>query len=83
MRHTVAEKYPEENKKSDGKFCKNEGKPLKSGPLEMEEVTEADSYWIRWEQEVANLNRKEAQVVIFWGYFHIRRSGGLGPKICL
>ena len=37
-------------------FCKNallkkEGKPLKSGPLKTEELDEADSYWVRREQE--------------------------------
>ena len=42
------------------KFCKNallkkEGKPLKSGTLKTEELAEADSYWIRREQEVVTL----------------------------
>ena len=48
------------------RFCKNallkkEGKSLKLGPLKTEELAEADSHWIRWEQEVVNLNSKEAQ----------------------
>ena len=48
------------------RFCKNaslkkEWKSLKLGPLKSEELAEADSYWIRREQEVVNLNSKEAQ----------------------
>ena len=48
------------------RFCKNalrkkEGKPMKSGPLKTEELAEADSCWIRREQNPVNLNSKEAQ----------------------
>ena len=48
------------------RFCKNallkiEGKSLKLGPLKTEELAKADLQWMRWEQEVVNLNTKEAQ----------------------
>ena len=48
------------------RFCRNaslkkEEKSLKLGPLKTEELADADSYWIRREQEVVNLNSKEAQ----------------------
>ena len=48
------------------RFCKNvllkkEGKSLKLGHLKAEELAEVDSYWIRREQEVVNLNSKEAK----------------------
>ena len=44
-------------------FCKNAllKKEGKSGPLKTEKMAEADSYWIRREQEVVNLNSKEAE----------------------
>ena len=48
------------------RFCTNtlrkkEGKPMKSGPLKTEELTKAESYWIRREQRDINLSSKEAQ----------------------